>query len=74
MPQAETMNIETLQNRIAEMQGLPETVRSEVILALREGRNNSAGLQRAAAALEEAGAGEDAAAIAKQIRDLARSG
>jgi hypothetical protein len=68
------MNTETLQNRIAEMQGLPETVRSEVILALRGGRDDSAALQKAAATLEEASAGDEAAAIAKEIRDLARSG
>lgn len=70
-PAETTTKIETLQARIADMKELPETVRSEVILALREARDDTAALQKAATALEEADGGSEAAALARQIKELA---
>lgn len=75
MSQAQaTAELETLQARIAEIKDLPETVRSEVILALREAGDDTAALEKAAAALEGAGGGGEAAVLARQIRELVQAG
>jgi hypothetical protein len=73
-PAQATADLQTLQARIAEIKGLPETIRSEVILALREARDDTAALEKAAAALEGAGGGGEAAVLARQIRELAQAG
>jgi hypothetical protein len=78
MSAAETnRNIEQLQNRIAAIKELPETVRSDLIVALGAAREQSqpaefsARLDEALAILErETGASAEAAELAQAIRKL----
>jgi len=78
MPAAETdRSIEQLQNRIAAIKELPETVRSDLIVALSAAREEShstaftARLDEALAILErETGATAEAAELAQAIRKL----
>ena len=69
--------LEQLQNRIAGMKELPETVRSDVMVALADAGNASdvaemkASLDAAIAALKrEAGANAETAELVKAIRDV----
>ncbi|HEY0568322.1 MAG TPA: hypothetical protein VGD13_09410 [Xanthobacteraceae bacterium] len=77
MAAADTARIERLQNRIAAIKELPETVRSDVIVALGAARQASqprevtASLDEAIAALErETDAGVEAAELAQEIRRI----